>query len=565
MAFWNGRDINVFLSVLENIELGHAVEVTGPDGKTNTVSTFKDVRGLLAPRNGQTELTQQEYEDVLRTFMPSKEMRAFISAKKLSRYQLMDLILGAPVSLETKAEHCRKLMGKDDPFHSALDEITGYLSGEDYETEVKIQLLKWHFERSFAAHFKAIRSALNALELKPGEILLLREAWYDEDYSEDNESRRSVPLLSLEAALRYIRDEMEEEAWEDDSECWTVLEKWGPGDNGEMEHLYTYYLIRDEIVFFEKKKRDYNDHWLWRTEHYDYALDSQNLNLPIPYQPGDIVEVDCLPFAPVKHVLLLEVGSDCCGVSALFRREDGKWDTGALKHGHCWGNYRPMLSPLYRIRSHNQKTLFHGECLLWQVQKHISGDAEKGKSLWDAFYRSHRDGLSNKELLALIGDTHGDDVLLRYTSECNICSSDVSDFWPWDAVDTEVQLRHSNVDELIFTLFNPESDNCKAVFWNKAQRKAALVTKDQNCYDAIRYEGLIYTLCMAGKPGMPSALVVRKWDVQFETGTAVYREKLDLQVRWPDAHLEEDGNRLFVVLNGKRYADVSPDAAIEAE
>lgn len=424
MIIWNGEDTDVFLGILESIEAKKTVEVSVRDGFGTTVSTFEDVRRLLPPRNGQTELTKQEYIDVLRTFMPSKEMRDYLSTKNLGRHQMLDLILGAPVSLETKAEYCRKLMHRDDPFHSALDEITGYLSGEEYEDKVKIEILKWHLERSFTAHFQAIRSALDALELKPGEILLLREAWYDEDFSDENESQHSVPLLSLEAALRYIRDDMDEER-EDDTECWTILEKWCPGENDEMEHQYTYYLIGDEITFFEKKKRDPNYHWIWRTEHYDGASGSRNPNLPIPYQPGDIVTVNCLPFAPIKHVLLLEVGSDCCGVSALLLREDGKWDTGALKHGHCWGTYRPMLSPLYRIRSSNM--LSREELALLGVHTYIAEDAEKGRNLWDAFYRSGRDGWTDKELLTLVGDTRRDDMLLEYKDDGRICLSDIRD------------------------------------------------------------------------------------------------------------------------------------------
>ena len=76
---------------------------------------------------------------------------------------------------------------------------------------LKLEILKAHAQNSFAAYYKKIRVALDALELRPGELILLNEAWYDEDYSDENESRGSVPLLSLDAALRYIRDEMQEE------------------------------------------------------------------------------------------------------------------------------------------------------------------------------------------------------------------------------------------------------------------------------------------------------------------------------------------------------------------
>ena len=83
---------------------------------------------------------------------------------------------------------------------------------------------------------------------------------------------------------------------------------------------------------------------------YDGYVSSMSLNLPIPFEVGDIVVLNSLPFAPVKAVLLTEVENiDCCGVWMLYRDTDGKWKTGALKHGHGWGNYHPILSPLYRL------------------------------------------------------------------------------------------------------------------------------------------------------------------------------------------------------------------------
>ena len=33
----------------------------------------------------------------------------------------------------------------------------------------------------------------------------------------------------------------------------------------------------------------------------------------------------------------------------LYRDTNGEWKTGALKHGYGWGNYYPLLSPLYRL------------------------------------------------------------------------------------------------------------------------------------------------------------------------------------------------------------------------
>ena len=63
--------------------------------------------------------------------------------------------------------------------------------------------------------------------------------------------------------------------------------------------------------------------------------------------------VDGRPFCEPKHVLLLEVGDDCCGVWAMYKKTDGSWDTGAVKHGTVYDIGRNgILSPLYRLKKY---------------------------------------------------------------------------------------------------------------------------------------------------------------------------------------------------------------------
>ena len=85
---------------------------------------------------------------------------------------------------------------------------------------------------------------------------------------------------------------------------------------------------------------------------YCYSWDNIHLNVDIPFEPGDIVTVDSIPFAKPQNIVLLEVGSDCCGVQALYRNEAGEWDTGAVKHGTIYPEVMAMISPLYRMRKH---------------------------------------------------------------------------------------------------------------------------------------------------------------------------------------------------------------------
>ncbi len=59
---------------------------------------------------------------------------------------------------------------------------------------------------------------------------------------------------------------------------------------------------------------------IWGAEYADSVhLDFCNcsdLNLPVPFVPGDIISIDCRPYAKVKHAVILQLGDnhDCCSV-----------------------------------------------------------------------------------------------------------------------------------------------------------------------------------------------------------------------------------------------------------
>lgn len=89
------------------------------------------------------------------------------------------------------------------------------------------------------------------------------------------------------------------------------------------------------------------------------AFGGVNLNLPVPYSPGDILEIDCSPYTCGPHYCrLTEVGNDCCGIQCIYPDEDGKLGSGALKHGNYFADpYRnpQYLSPLYHAKIYNDE------------------------------------------------------------------------------------------------------------------------------------------------------------------------------------------------------------------
>lgn len=293
-------------------------------------------------------------------FIDSPEMREHLRTVQLSKRTCEELVCGSPKPLAEK--------------------------------------LVW-LEQQGSACAEEVRRALEGLKLKPGEFIYLTEKWYDSDFIWWNQSS-GVPFSSLDAAARYIRRKMAEEEWDEDSLCWTQLGKWVLGKDSFYHQSYTYYLLRDEIVYFEN----------YPTGRRDPFCGAPDLNVPILFQPGDIVTIDCRPFMPIKPVALLEVDDYCCGVTCLFRREeDGKWEVGSVKHSRCWAGFRefPVISPLYRLAAFRGE-LGKDERLLGEVSKYIDGDVEKGQDLWEnlnqEMNRLDRQWLEEREVIELLRD-----------------------------------------------------------------------------------------------------------------------------------------------------------------
>lgn len=85
----------------------------------------------------------------------------------------------------------------------------------------------------------------------------------------------------------------------------------------------------------------------------EFAFGKVTCNLPVPYQPGDILKIDCRPYAPGPvYCVIAEVGDDCCGVQCFYRcgirccnpEKMLRIEHGALKYGHYFSGYLPVLN-----------------------------------------------------------------------------------------------------------------------------------------------------------------------------------------------------------------------------
>ena len=305
------------------------------------------------------------YHSLLDAFIPSVEMRDYLKSQPvLHESTLLDIIIGSPVPLSEKA--------------------------------------KW----GWGDFKKAAEEALMELTLQPGEMFTLSDAWYDEDIHEAN-SYFNAPFLSFENVAEHIREEISEYKEETDDwfyHQWYVLEKWIPADNNKLSLKYTYYILRDQVMYFRKNEDRHFAMWV-------------DPNVPVPFHVGDLLTVDCRPFAPLKHALLLERGDnhDCCCLQALCLDEKtGLWTTGAVKHWSLFGfGIDPLYTPIYNLARFVGKLPQEEEPLL-VVQKIMGTEEKNGRKLWDCIngYKQPEtkhcaDGLTTEQLLGVANKCFG--------------------------------------------------------------------------------------------------------------------------------------------------------------
>lgn len=262
-------------------------------------------------------------EEIITTCFESEEMQTYLieHGAGLTQAQTEDIIRGAPIPLTRKAE-----------------------------------LMKDVDEQSY----QDMKAALDALNLDDSQFLYFSMYGYEmiDGQLEPNEwgigPCKSLEQVKLNLARDWYDVPENEDLWEHrfDTRSWGVLDLYEPNDKGGFRNPYTYYLIADQVCYFEKNTEMdeiglcgfcYDDRYSWDTIH---------LNIDIPFQPGDVVIANSMPFAKPQTIELLEVGSDCCGVQALYRNEAGEWATGAVKHGSIYPEgMMTMISPLYRMET----------------------------------------------------------------------------------------------------------------------------------------------------------------------------------------------------------------------
>lgn len=284
----------------------------------------------------------------------------------LRRRDMVASIVNAPVSLERKRELFLRLAeDEESPYFSILADMLG--------------------------------QAIREMTPQPGEFLYMFAYYYKEDGCCGEDSEPIGAFLSWEDVWEAIRECMEDE-WDDiGSMTWFWVEKWTPDGNGKLKNSYNYETVGGEVCYCSSDEfPDFEDVWMD-----DFGRNvAVEPYLPVPFHAGDILTVDCRPYVPVSHVVILTIGDnrDCCSVQALYHKCDDIWRMGAVRHGSIFPNPHPGLSPLYRLAS------FHGqlpeeERILEKVSKFVDGSETRGAALWEYI---HDNSGTEAEILSYI-------------------------------------------------------------------------------------------------------------------------------------------------------------------
>ena len=304
------------------------------------------------------------YEKFLEKFMPSKDMREYLKSKNLSVYDISRLIYGSPSPVEEKL--------------SALIECyESYTDGSDKYTKKCIDRMISIIEK--------------ALQMKDEEgIFSLEMCTYDEFRYEMESSFESL-FCRYDEAISFINDIYIDTVI--GNLVWFEITKWGKAENGKLYEECTYYYSHKELRYINA--------FLSGDGFSENMIGGVDLNLPVPFKAGDIVEIDGCDFTPKFHALILDVGdnSDCCCLQGLARDTRFLWSSGAIKHGMIGAHYIMQPSMLYTIGKYNGR-LREDEEILRTISNYINENSDKIRVFVDKV--ACGGPFKDKELLALM-------------------------------------------------------------------------------------------------------------------------------------------------------------------
>ncbi|MBR5772545.1 MAG: hypothetical protein IKY00_04950 [Clostridia bacterium] len=323
-----------------------------------------------------------EYEAIINRTVPSRQMREFLCLQEneLSSSELAEVIIGSPkITIDEKYD-----------LLCSLTEETGDKRISEYVAE-------------YVRDFKA---AIDNLVCAPGELFTVDDPWYDEDIKDVAYGGFNQPCADYNKVIEYIDLKYKYEECDSDSCTWFVIKKWASDEESRFINTYIYYFLYGIGICWFAACSEHGDEGPYSRlpEHHKYSSSCIDLNIATPFRAGDIVRIDCRPFAPPVNALILYAGPDwdCCSLLALYRDDKGRYRTGAVKHTDMWMHLRGdnMISALYRLETYDGE-LSEYDRIYKEISPLIYGDNKKGDKVWN-YLNENRAFTSPGELLGKV-------------------------------------------------------------------------------------------------------------------------------------------------------------------
>ena len=397
VAIWDGGSKGTFINMLCLCALKKPCKLyLLQEDRWGDVDSLEDLRELAGPEG---KITEVEVRNILPECSVSDEMVEFLASENaVSPFSLAEIISRAPIALDEKRYLFSRMGKKRNLKFEAFESVEkNVLSGKDFKTiKHDIRALAdyrgnhtiWTelYDRSMAIS-EAEHFIVGDLDHDIPKILF--SEWYDLD--ELRLKSDSVGLFySRRAIEEYIKNE---EADNDTDEGYYRMEAWDDYDEDWEKSRYDYYLYRGKICWFEKLRPEKQEHGntYYMFENREFASGSLDLDFRTPYKPGDIVLIDCRPFGPPFHAMILEARDqfDCCFPNIVFQYPGtNEWSLTPLKHRRLykdigWHTYEPMLSPLYRLRKVKDDEMTEEDAKLLELSSIISGSEVKAGKVWE--------------------------------------------------------------------------------------------------------------------------------------------------------------------------------------
>lgn len=417
IAVWDGESQEPFLNMLLMAALGKPCRLYHLTlHKRIDISSIEDLAQFVFDREG---LTAQDVEDVMKRCGFDNQMIEFTATNgMLHEERLAEIICRAPVSLKAKIDIIRDLQKKDDINVTAYNMVSELIkSGAGFE------LINQAIVESVGLFGTYLNDCRHAIERAYLYIDLCSYYLFEEWYDTDVFMVKSSPVgkfAFMKDVMDHVKRETEREKEEGGTEGWFRLELWKfPRHEWQTgyayDHMYDFYIYNNEICWFESLYADIQDNGsvYFRPATREFFSGSLDMSIASPFSPGDIVNIDCTPFGPPFHALIIEGRDqfDCCMPQVLFKMPyTDRWALSALKHKRFYKDieqhtYEPPLSPLYRLRSVREDELTEDDKVLVRISKDLAGNEEKGFEFWKAF-EDKTDGLSDEEVIEIWDKSH---------------------------------------------------------------------------------------------------------------------------------------------------------------